>query len=253
MFIPIGDDDRHLDGPAYVTIFLLLANLLVFGYQVANPEFTQGWSLVPAQITTGEDLTGLQRTRVEGQVVEIPHSPSPSPIFLTLFSSLFMHAGLLHLGGNMLYLWIFGDNVEHRFGSLAFLVLYLASGLAGSLAHILLSPDSIIPSLGASGAISGVLGAYLILFPRNRVHAVFFFYIISLPAIVVIGFWIAFQLFFGLGQIFGGEQAAGVAYGAHLGGFFAGILLAVIMRIMIKVERPNVLTRAEHADSRRVW
>jgi membrane associated rhomboid family serine protease len=252
MLIPIGDDDRHLDGPAYVTLLLLLANIIVFGYQVANPEFTQSWSLVPAQITTGEDLTGPERTRVDGEVVVIPHAPSPSPIFLTLFSSLFMHAGLLHLGGNMLYLWIFGDNVEHRFGSFAFLVLYLASGLAGSIAHIAINPDSVIPSLGASGAISGVLGAYLILFPRNRVHAVLFFYIVSLPAFIVIGFWIAFQLFAGLGQIFAG-QTVGVAYGAHVGGFFAGLLLAAVMRLMIRDERRNVLSRAEASDSRRIW
>jgi len=250
---PIGDDDRELSGPAYVTIFLVLANVVVFLLQLADPSVTAGWSMVPREIATGQDLVGTQTIQTPGGMAQIPHAPGPVPIYLTLIAAMFMHGGLMHILGNMIYLWHFADNLEHRFGSLPFLAFYLLSGLAGSLAHIALDPQSTIPSLGASGAISGVLGAYLILFPRNRVHAVFFYQVISIPAILAIGIWIVFQFVNGIGAIAVTSQTGGVAYAAHIGGFFAGMILALIMRAVIRDEKVSVLTRFERADSRRWW
>jgi membrane associated rhomboid family serine protease len=260
MLFPIGDDDRRLVRPTYVTWALLLANLAVFFFlQLPSPEeaFTYGYSVVPAEIVSGVDLTQAQQVRAGGEVIEIPQAPGPTPIWLTLLTSMFMHAGFAHLFGNLLYLWIFGDNVEHRFGALPFLAFYLVSGLAGTALQIALDPGSVIPSLGASGAISGVLGAYLVLFPRNRVHTlVFFFFVVSLPAVIVIGAWVAFQFFNGFGSFVATEQTVGgVAYGAHIGGFLAGVAMALWHRARVKVERaPLPFERAYQRDnSRRLW
>ncbi|RPI26835.1 MAG: rhomboid family intramembrane serine protease [Acidobacteria bacterium] len=253
MLFPIGDDDRNLSGPAYVTILLVVANVLVFLIQLAYPPISTGWAVVPSEISTGQDLIGIQAIDTGQGVAQIQHTPGPSPIYLTLLASMFMHGGIMHILGNMMYLWIFGDNVEHRFGAFPFLLFYLASGLAGSLAHVALDPASTIPSLGASGAISGVLGAYLVLFPRNRVHAVIFYTVVSIPAVAAIGLWIVFQFINGIGSIAVSSQTGGVAYAAHIGGFFAGVILALIMRVIIREEKVSVLSRFESADSRRWW
>ncbi|MFQ5570796.1 MAG: rhomboid family intramembrane serine protease [Rhodothermales bacterium] len=255
MLFPIGDDDRNLSGPAYVTTGLILANLFVFFIlQQAGGDavFTYGWSVVPAEITSGTDLVGSRLIVVGGEQVQIPQAPGPSPIYWTLLSAMFMHGGFLHLFGNLLYLWIFGDNVEHRFGSLTFLVFYLVSGLVATIVQVALDPDSLIPNLGASGAISGVLGAYLVLFPRNKVHAVVFFFIVSVPAVVAIGFWILFQFIDGFGAIVVSEEmAGGVAYGAHIGGFFAGGVMAFVLRVMIKEEPAHIFR--DVPDTYRPW
>ncbi|HEX6140649.1 MAG TPA: rhomboid family intramembrane serine protease [Candidatus Limnocylindria bacterium] len=222
---PIGDQNEPGAGPAVVTLGLIAANVLVFLlFQGAGGDlaFTYGWSAVPREITTGNDLVGV--------VGGIPQAPGPSPIQLTLLSSMFMHAGWLHLGGNMLFLWIFGDNVEHRAGPLLYLVAYLGAGLVGSLAQVMISPDSTIPSLGASGAISGVLGAYLVLFPRNRVTVFLFRFLTQVPALVAIGIWIAFQLINGLGATVDTAESGGVAYMAHIGGFAAGVVAGLLFR-----------------------
>jgi membrane associated rhomboid family serine protease len=259
MLFPIADDDRGLSGPAYVTIGLVLINLAVFfllQQAGANEAFTYGWSVIPQEITEGVDLTRGQTLTVQGQQVTIPQAPGPSPIYLTVLVAMFMHGGYLHLFGNLLYLWIFGDNVEHRFGALPFLGLYLASGIAATFAQIALNPDGVVPNLGASGAISGVLGAYLVLFPRNRVRAIFFYVIVSVPAVVAIGLWIVFQFVNGFGSIMvSQETAGGVAYGAHIGGFFAGLLLALVLRSVIqKEERDGAYTSDEYRDDmRRYW
>jgi membrane associated rhomboid family serine protease len=142
---------------------------------------------------------------------------------------MFMHGGWLHLGGNMLFLWIFGDNVEHRAGPILFLIGYLVAGLVGSLAQVASSPDSPIPSLGASGAISGVLGAYIVLFPGNRITAFIFRFLLRVPAWVVLGMWIALQLFSGLAVNDVGSEAGGVAYLAHIGGFASGLLFGFLL------------------------
>ncbi|MEP0548219.1 MAG: rhomboid family intramembrane serine protease [Rhodothermales bacterium] len=250
MLFPIGDDDRSLSGPAFVTGALLLANVGVFVLQLLDPELIYAYSTVPFEITTGQDLVNSAPVDLSpSDLSQIPQRPGPVPVHLTLLSSMFMHGGFAHLFGNLLYLWIFGDNVEHRFGHGIFLAFYLVSGLVASAAQIALDPGSVIPSLGASGAISGVLGAYLVLFPRNRVHAVFLFTVVSVPAIVAIGLWIVFQFVNGAGAIAAAEQTGGVAYGAHIGGFFAGVLMAFVLRRTVR-ELPNRLTHAIGADAR---
>lgn len=264
MLFPISDDDRALSGRAWVSLVLIALNLLVFfGLQGAgaNEAFTYGYSVIPREIVTGTDLTDTEVLRVEDNVTgevqraEIPQAPGPTPIWLTILSAMFMHGGYMHLGGNLLYLWIFGDNVEHRFGALPFLGLYLFAGLVATLAQVFLDPNSVIPNLGASGAISGVLGAYLVLFPRNRVNAVFFFRVVSVPAVVVLGLWIVFQLVNGWGAIAATEETVGgVAYGAHIGGFAAGVVGAFVLRGIVR-ERRSVLTpgREPAYEGRRLW
>ena len=250
MLFPIGDDDRHLSGAAFVTGALLLANVGVFVLQLMEPELIYAYSLIPYEITTGQDLVNSAPATLSVQSLDaLPQRPGPTPIYLTLFSSMFMHGGFGHLFGNLLYLWIFGDNVEHRFGHGAFLAFYLVSGLAASAAQIALDPGSVIPNLGASGAISGVLGAYLVLFPKNRVHAIFFFRVVAVPAVLAIGLWIVFQFVNGFGAIAAAEQTGGVAYGAHIGGFAAGVVLALVLRGVLK-EQPGPVTRAARADPR---
>ena len=163
MLLPIGDDDSGLSGPALVTWGLILANVFVYFFLQSGDggeAFTYGWSVVPREITQGIDLVEPQTVALGGERVTIPQAPGPSPIYLTILSALFMHGGLMHLLGNLLYLWIFGDNVEHRFGCVAFLLFYLASGIAATFAQIALDPARVMPNLGASGAISGVLGAW---------------------------------------------------------------------------------------------
>ena len=238
MLFPIGDENRRDTGPAYVTLSLIAANLAVFfllQQAGANEAFTYGWSVVPQELMTGTDIVRPQALTVGGQSVEIPQAPGPTPIYLTILSAMFMHGGFAHLFGNLLYLWIFGDNVEHRFGALPFIGFYLVAGLAATVAQVLMDPGSVVPNLGASGAISGVLGAYLVLFPRNQVLAVFFYFVITIPAVVAIGIWIAFQFFNGIGSVMiSHETVGGVAYAAHIGGFVAGVVLALILRVFIK-------------------
>ena len=255
MFFPISDDDRKLIKPAYVTWILLGLNILVFLIQVNDPRFTYSYAAVPAEITGNVDLVEPVDIKVSSrEVVQIPQLPGPWPIQLTLLTSMFMHGGIMHLAGNMLYLWIFGDNVEHRFGHVAFLLFYLGSGLAASLAHIALSPDSVIPTLGASGAISGVLGAYLVLFPRNRVYAIFFFRIIPVPASVVLIMWAITQFIGGFGSVTGSSDVGGVAYAAHIGGFVAGVAFAMYYRTQWPEEPHTVFQRRYGQDPQaRLW
>lgn len=227
---PIGDQNEPGHGPAFVTLALIAVNVgvfLLFQDLGTNEAFTYGWSAIPLEITTGVDLVTTQTVEIGAQQVAVPQAPGPDPIQLTLLSSMFMHAGLLHLGGNMLFLWVFGDNVEHRAGPILFLAAYLAAGLVGSVAQIWSSTDSPIPTLGASGAISGVLGAYLVLFPGNRVTVFLFRFLTQVPAVVAIGIWIAFQVFANFATPVG---EGGVAYLAHIGGFAAGVVAGLLLR-----------------------
>lgn len=256
MLLPISDDDRHLPGVAWVTLLFIALNLFVFFVLQRDDAFTYGYSVVPQEITTGEDLVGVTEVQAGDQTVQIPQEPGPTPIYLTILTAMFMHGGYAHLFGNLLYLWIFGDNVEHRFGALPFALFYLVSGLAATVAQIVLDPDAVIPNLGASGAISGVLGAYLVLFPRNRVNVLFFYFITSVPAVVVLGLWIVFQFFNGYGAIMASEETVGgVAYGAHIGGFLAGMVMAFVLRGRYQGrERESARTRGTaHLDLRRPW
>jgi membrane associated rhomboid family serine protease len=230
--LPLFDENLPGRGIPWVTLGLIAANIAVFLLlQGATGEnsFTYGWSAIPLEITRGVDLTTAQTVTVGGTPYLVPEAPGPMPIQLTLLSSMFMHGGWLHLGGNMLFLWIFGDNVEHRAGPVLFLIGYLVAGMVGSLAQVASSPDSPIPSLGASGAISGVLGAYIVLFPGNRVTAFIFRFLLRVPAWVVLGMWIALQLFSGLAVNDVGSEAGGVAYLAHIGGFASGLLFGFLL------------------------
>lgn len=252
MIFPISDDDRHLLRPAYVSIGLLVMNVLLFLWQVLHPEFTYGWSVIPREISTGQDMVGS--FAMPGGVLHLLESPSP--VYLTVFSAMFMHGGWGHLGGNMLYLWIFGDNVEHRFGSLKFLAFYLVSGIVATFAQVATNPEGLIPNLGASGAISGVLGAYLVLFPRNKVNAIFFFRLISVPAVFVLGMWGLMQFVSGAGTFSAsGEETGGVAYAAHIGGFVAGLAMGFVARVMMKEEPDTVFRRQYEREPgvRRYW
>jgi membrane associated rhomboid family serine protease len=232
--LPIADENEPGHGPAVITLALIAANILVFlllQQAGAETDFTYGWSAVPLEITTSTDLIRAVPITVGGQPYLLPQAPGPDPIQLTLLSSMFMHAGWLHLGGNMLFLWIFGDNVEHRAGRFPYLLAYLGAGVVGSLAQIWSAPDSPIPTLGASGAISGVLGAYLVLFPRNRVTVILFRFLTQVPAIVAIGLWIVVQLVSGFGAtVVSDESGGGVAYLAHIGGFAVGLLVGFLFR-----------------------
>jgi membrane associated rhomboid family serine protease len=231
---PIGDENERGHGPAFVSLAIIGVNVAVFLFlqdaATTWNAFSAGFSAVPAEITRGVDLVG---TSAGG----IPQAPGPSPIYLTLLSSMFMHGDWLHIAGNMLFLWVFGDNVEHRVGHGTYLVFYLAAGLAGALAQVAVSPDSEIPMLGASGAISGVLGAYIVMFPTNRVLVFLLRFAVWVPAIVVIGLWAALQLINGLGVIGLEEAGGGVAYMAHIGGFAAGLVAGVAFRIVFHERR----------------
>jgi len=230
MLLPIGDenDDRILT--PYVTYILLALNLMVFILlQLPSNAFTYGFSVVPVEITSGTDITRPIETRWGA----IPQAPGPSPIFLTILTAMFMHGGWAHLLGNMLYLWIFGDNVEDALGHTKFLIFYLVCGAAATAAHIFSEPGSPVPSLGASGAIAGVLGGYLVLFPTRSVRVLMgYLGIVAMPAIIVIGLWIAVQLMSGIGSIAPGTEQGkgGVAYWAHIGGAIAGLLLVSFFR-----------------------
>ena len=204
---PIGDDNSARRTVPYVTYGLIALNVVFFIIELTSGDvFINNWAFVPSRFMA-----------------------NPGGDFLTLFTSMFMHVGLVHLGGNMLYLWIFGDNVEDRFGHGKFLLFYVLCGLAATFAQLVFSIYSDIPNLGASGAIAGVLGAYIILFPQGRIRVLQGQRMIQVSALIVIGLWIVIQLFSGIGSITSTGQG-GVAYLAHIGGFVAGILLTFLFR-----------------------
>jgi membrane associated rhomboid family serine protease len=210
--IPIRDQIPTQTVPI-VNYLLIAANIIVFVLQFllfAGPQeeaFVYEFALIPAEVTAGLDL---------GDVRDI-------------FTSMFMHAGLAHLLGNMLYLWIFGDNVEDSMGKLKYLSFYLVGGIVASATHILTNPTSQIPTVGASGAIAAVLGAYLVLYPQSRVLTIiplgYFIRMSWIPAIIVLGLWFVLQLFSGVLSL-GGPDVGGVAFWAHAGGFVAGVVMA---------------------------
>ena len=229
--IPIGDEDNAPPGFPVINVLLIAINLAVFLYQLVNPDFTNGYSAVPVEITTGRDLVGqFPITLPDSSMALVDEARGPSPIWLTLITSMFMHGGWTHIGGNMLFLFIFGDNVERALGHLRYLGFYLVCGLVASLAQVYSGPDSILPSLGASGAIAGVLAGYLVLFPRNRVRVLLGYFVTTVPAIVMIGLWAVIQFVNGFGATGVNAQSGGVAYMAHIGGFIAGLLLAFLLR-----------------------
>jgi membrane associated rhomboid family serine protease len=232
--IPLGDDNTGRRRTPVVTFLLIAANVFVFVFLQglgSNERFTFAFATVPAEIVTNRDLAEtvvLQDPSGEA-VARIDLGPTPIPVYLTLLTAVFMHGGFAHLLGNMLYLWVFGDNVEDDLGRGRFLVFYLLTGVLAGLAHVVttvvLKANPFIPSLGASGAISAVLAAYLVLHPHRRVNVLFFYQVAQVPALFAIGLWFVFQLISGLGMLGGGSAVGGVAYGAHIGGFLAGLIL----------------------------
>ena len=210
MFLPYRDDNPRVLTP-YVTYALVAINVVLFFLQMLSPrEFTTVFAIIPKMTT-----------------VDFGH------FTLTLLTSMFLHGSITHLGGNMLYLWIFADNVEGILGHVKFTIFYFASGLAAGIVQTLVDPTSIIPIVGASGAIAGILAAYMILFPQAKVHALlflfFYFTSIRIPAFFVLGFWFLMQLTNGLSAL-GLDTTGGVAWFAHIGGFIAGLALIQILR-----------------------
>jgi membrane associated rhomboid family serine protease len=204
---PIGDDNTERRSLPVVTYSLIALNLVFFIIQLNGGEaFLRQWAFVPARFTR-----------------------DPATDWPTVFSAMFMHGGWLHLGGNMLYLWIFGDNVEDVFGPVKFLAFYLVCGIAATFAQYYMLPQSRIPNVGASGAIAGVLGGYLILFPHSRVRVLVYNQIVSMPALVVLGFWIVLQFISYAGTLGQTQDVGGVAFMAHIGGFVAGLALTFLL------------------------
>jgi membrane associated rhomboid family serine protease len=205
---PIGDDDTGRRTVPLVTYALIALNVLFFIVELTGGDaFIEKWAFVPSRFLA-----------------------NPLGDSLTLFTSMFMHAGWLHLGGNMLYLWIFGDNVEDRFGHVKFTIFYLLCGFAATAAQLAFSLKSDVPNLGASGAIAGVLGAYILLFPKGNVKVLLGQQVIQVSALIVIGLWIVLQFFSGVGSIADTTQTGGVAYMAHIGGFVVGFVLTFLFR-----------------------
>ncbi|MSQ15309.1 MAG: rhomboid family intramembrane serine protease [Dehalococcoidia bacterium] len=218
--IPISDTGVSRHRLPYVNVALLAINAIVFLYELTLGDrslfqFYMAYGVVPIELTTGRDIPPL----------------GPPELWMNIFSSMFIHGGWLHFGGNMLYLWVFGDNVEDTFSHLGYLVFYLFAGVVATLAQVYTNPLSTVPAIGASGAIAGVLGAYLVLFPKAKVNTlIILFYFVRmqpLPAILVLGFWIVTQVFSGVASL---GASTGIAYFAHIGGFVAGVILAVPLR-----------------------
>jgi len=236
MFFPLGDDNSYRTVTPYMTYLLIALNILVFVFFQglgSNDKFTYAFSTVPKEILTGKDFTTPDRVLedpISGDKFPAPGlQPTPGSVYLTLLTSMFMHGGIAHIFGNMLFLWIFGDNIENALRHGRYWVFYLVTGVLASLAHVFATAafggNQLVPSLGASGAISGVLGGYLLLFPQRRVRVLMLQRVTEVPAMMAIGMWFVFQLVSGLGMLGNGAQQGGVAYAAHIGGFAAGFIL----------------------------
>jgi len=237
MVFPLYDDNSDRTTFPYVNYAIIALNILVFVVLQrlgTDTSFTYSYSTIPQEIMTGHDvITDARLIDYAGQSVRIPGLGATWPsVYVTLFTSMFMHGGIAHIAGNMLFLWIFGDNIEDRLGHVRYLIFYLLCGVIASLAHVFVTAafageqlDMLVPSLGASGAISGVLGGYILLHPSRRVTVILFRFLTDVPAWVAIGIWFAFQLISGIGILGEGSQKGGVAYAAHVGGFLAGLVL----------------------------
>ena len=230
---PISDDNSDRTITPVVNYIFLGVNVLVFLLlqQVgSNDPFSYAFSLVPREVTGGVDLTGVINVADSaGKVVgQIQHYDTPLPVYFNFLSSMFMHGDIMHIFGNMLFLWVFGDNLENLLGHIRFAVFYIVCGFAAAVSQIVMDTDSAIPMLGASGAISGVLGGYLVLFPTRRVRALIFSFLTEVPAFVALGLWIGYQL---ITSYLTPAGTGGVAYAAHIGGFIAGVVLIKIFAL----------------------
>jgi membrane associated rhomboid family serine protease len=239
MIFPIGDDNSDRTAQPIVNYLLIAINVLVFVFlqgMGSNEKFTYAYSVVPQEIRTGQDVDKPVVVQIGDQRGTIDLQPTPGSVYLTLLTSMFMHGGWAHLLGNMLFLWIFGDNVENALGRIRYLIFYLVTGLIASLAQVFstfaFGDNPFIPSLGASGAISGVLGGYLLLFPKRQVRVIILRMLTTVPAIVAIGLWFVLQLISAFGVLNSGPQSSGgVAFMAHVGGFIAGLVLVKFFAI----------------------
>ncbi len=230
---PIGDDNSDRTITPIVNYAFIGINILVFVLLQGlggDDAFSYAFSLVPREITSNIDMQGVVGvTDAAGQVVaQVEHYSTPLPVYFNFLSSMFMHGGIMHIFGNMLFLFIFGDNLENLLGHIRFAAFYIVCGLAAAMAQIVMDSDSVIPMLGASGAISGVLGGYVLLFPQRQVRAIIFNFLTTVPAFVAIGIWIGYQLILGYLTPAG---TGGVAYAAHIGGFVAGVALVKLFAL----------------------
>jgi membrane associated rhomboid family serine protease len=238
--IPIGDDNSDRQIVPVVNYLLVTLNIVSFIFwqgwgvdEALNSSVTFAYATVPGEIFTGTDIITESRIVLDPLTQKRFVMPglgrTPVPVFFTLFTSLFLHGGIGHLLGNMLYLWIFGDNLENKMGHTRYFIFYMLTGMLAGLCHVfatyILNQDPLIPAIGASGAISAVLGGYILLFPSRRIRMWFLLFSLRIPAFIVVGIWFCFQVLNGLG-ILGGEEAGGIAYAAHIGGFIFGLILA---------------------------
>jgi membrane associated rhomboid family serine protease len=221
---------------AFVTALLIALNIIIFIYQLSLPPrgaeaLVEGFGLIPARAE--QVIAPSQRS--DGQVVDV------EPVLLTLVTSMFLHGGWLHLLGNMLFLWVFGPSVEDRMGHILYLLFYFIFGTSSGIVHIIANWGSTLPSIGASGAISGVMGAYIVLFPRSRiltlVPLLLFFFTVRLPAVLILGYWFFIQFVSGISTL-GQMNQGGVAWWAHIGGFVVGVLSALALREGLRRPRP---------------
>jgi membrane associated rhomboid family serine protease len=229
MFVPIGDDNSRRHRTPIVIWLLVALNGFVWFLELERGErFMAAYAAIPFELSTGTDLTSTKYISIHGDVIPIPQAPGPHPIYLTLLSSMFMHGSWMHIIGNMMYLLIFGDQIEDRFGRLRFLAFYIISGVIAGLAQVVVQPHSVLPCVGASGAIAAVLGAYLVLYPRNSIRVLLFQSVVLMPAFFVLGFWGVMQV---MGHLGNPTPQGGVAYMAHIGGFVVGLCCAVLVRV----------------------
>lgn len=228
--IPIGDDNRGRRISPLVNISLIVANLLVFIYQITLPmteleRFVYEFGAIPADLVPAVQSPGAEQI----------------PVYVTVFTSMFMHGGFAHFLGNMLFLWVFGDNIEDALGHVKYLLFYLLGGIAAVAGQVVVNPESATPMIGASGAISAVMAAYLVLFPTGSVRVLVFLvlpFIFFVPALVMIGVWFVLQFMAGIAALEGASDAAGgVAFWAHIGGFVAGAVLVWVFRDPGAVQR----------------
>ena len=245
---PIRDDNTGRIRTPYVTWALIALNVIVFVFLQGigtNESFTYAFSTIPQEIRTGKNVAENVTVELGDQRIVIPLEHTPVSVYVTLLTSMFMHGGMMHLLGNMLFLWIFGDNVEDDLSHTRYLAFYLTTGVAASLAHVTstfaFGENPFIPSLGASGAISGVMGGYLVLHPHRRVTVIMLRMLTDVPGYVAVGIWFVFQLISAFGVIGRGPQAGGgVAFMAHIGGFLAGVILVKLFA----VRRPRIPARS---------
>lgn len=233
--IPISDPDIRRRSFPYVNVAIIIACAAVLAYELSigslnRQLFFYRWGLIPEEVTTGHSFTQLVAPGVAFDI------ESPIPTWGTLFSSMFIHADILHFIFNMVFLWVFGDNVEDRLGHVKYLLFYLAAGLVAAFTQVALDRHGEIPMIGASGAIAGVLGAYLVLYPFSRIRTLIIFLFItyvSVPAVFLLGFWFFLQFVEGLGSLGPSAQSGGTAYWAHIGGFLFGVALLFVLKLLL--------------------